>query len=165
MEILKNFGVDPLLLVAQVVNFLILLYILNRFFGKKILAFIRAREDKIKKGLEAATRGEELLEKAKNEHREILRKAREEGQILLANSKVQSEELAKNLRKKAEKEADRIIEEAREKAISETEKIARDLETRTVKISISVVEKVLGRLLTEDDQRRIIENLSKRVAS
>lgn len=165
MEILKNFGIDPLLLAAQVVNFLILVYILNRFFAKKILAFLKAREDKIRKGLEAATRGEELLEKAKNEHREILNKAREEGRELVQNSKIQSENLTKILQEKAEKEADRIIEEARNKAISETGKIALELEEKTVKIAISVVQRALGRLLTEDDQKRIIENLSKRITT
>ena len=50
MEVLKNFGFDPVLLAAQIVNFLILIYILNRFVFKRVLEFLKAREEKIKSG-------------------------------------------------------------------------------------------------------------------
>ncbi|MBU2632677.1 F0F1 ATP synthase subunit B, partial [Patescibacteria group bacterium] len=48
MEIVKQFGLDPVLLVAQIVNFLILLFILKKLLYKPVLELLKKREDTIK---------------------------------------------------------------------------------------------------------------------
>lgn len=163
MEIFKNFGIDPLLLLAQVVNFLILLAILRKFFLDRILKFLKTREEKIKKGVEAGIKGEELLEKAKLQQKEMLNAARIEAELLLANSQKMAQELTVELKIKAEKEADRIIVQARNQAQVESDRIEKSLEEKTVKIAIAVVEAALKNLLKAEDQKRIIENLSKKI--
>ena len=41
MEILKTFGVDPIFLGAQIVNFLIIFYLLKRFLYKPVLGCLK----------------------------------------------------------------------------------------------------------------------------
>ena len=62
MEIIKNFGVEPVLLVAQIINFLIILFILKKFLYKPVLDTLKKREDSIKEGLKQA---EESIDEAK----------------------------------------------------------------------------------------------------
>ena len=61
MNIFQNFGVNPILLLAQIVNFLIILYVLKRFMYKPVLNILKNREDEIKKGIEDAQIAEEKL--------------------------------------------------------------------------------------------------------
>ena len=82
MEKFAQFGVEPILLGAQIVNFLLLLYLLKRFLYKPVLGIIKKREDKIRLGLEAAAKGEELFKKAAEEEKKRLQKASEEAHLL-----------------------------------------------------------------------------------
>lgn len=161
MEIFANFGLNPLLLVAQIVNFLILVYLLKRFFFKKILDFLKAREEKIKAGITAAQKGEELLVKAKVSQKEVLSKARSEANLILENTQKRGEEMAQKLRETGHKEADRIIEEAKAKALEESEKIQQELTKQTVNIANSILEKTLRDVLTPEIHKKIISNMTK----
>ena len=76
MEILKNLGFDPVMLAAQIVNFLIILYLLKRFLYKPILEMLKKREDSIKEGLKQAEEARITLEKTLQEEKKILSKAK-----------------------------------------------------------------------------------------
>ena len=54
MEILENFGLNPMLLIAQIVNFLIVLFILKKFLYKPVLEMLKKRQTTIKDGLKQA---------------------------------------------------------------------------------------------------------------
>lgn len=161
MEIIKNFGVDPLLLLAQVVNFLVLVYLLKRFFLKKIIVFLESREKKIKDGLEAAQKGEELLEKAKISQKEILSKAHGEAKLFLQEAQKENLELAQKIQEGARKEAEKITKEARELAQEEAAKIQKELARETTRVAVGLVEKVLRDFLTVTDHKKILTHLSK----
>ena len=67
MDILSQFGVKPILLAAQVVNFLILLFILKKFLYGPILKVLSERRKKIEDSLKNV----EEIEKRYNEMKEI----------------------------------------------------------------------------------------------
>ena len=72
MEIVDHFGLDPYLFGAQVINFLIIFYLLKRFLYKPVLEILRKREREIAEGLKQAEEGKILLEKAQEKEKEIL---------------------------------------------------------------------------------------------
>ena len=61
MELLSNLGINGKLLLAQIVNFFILLYILKRFAYKPILKVLDDRKEKIEKGLRDAENAKDKL--------------------------------------------------------------------------------------------------------
>lgn len=163
MEIVKNFGLDPILLLAQIVNFLILVYLLNRFFLKKVLTFLKEREEKIRAGIESAQKGEELLVKAKESQKEILYKARKEATIFLQNAQKRTEEIVQNIKENGQKEADKIIEEARKTAVEESVRIQKELRKQTIRLAISILEKTLPGALDNEAHKKIIGNMTKNI--
>ena len=72
MEIVKEFGLNPYLLAAQIVNFLIILYILKKLLYKSVLDMLKKRSDSIKEGIKQAEEGRLTLEKALEEEKKIL---------------------------------------------------------------------------------------------
>ena len=61
MEIFEKLGIDVKLVIAQLVNFFILLYVLKRFAYKPVLKILEDRERKIEKGLKDAQSAEKRL--------------------------------------------------------------------------------------------------------
>jgi len=70
------FGVDLPKLIFQVINFLLLLYLLNRFLFKSVLKLLDERQAKIKKGLEDAETAARDRELARAEREAAVEEAR-----------------------------------------------------------------------------------------
>lgn len=84
-EILSKIGFDWKLALANLINFLIIFYILKRFAFAPISKIIKERKDKIDEGLEKAIHSEEILKMAKEEGLEIIAKAKEEANHIIAS--------------------------------------------------------------------------------
>ena len=69
MDALQTFGLQPYLFVAQVVNFLIIAYVLWRFLLKPMMTGLKLRKDKIAQGLADADRARRTLAEANREER------------------------------------------------------------------------------------------------
>ena len=90
MEVLETFGVQPVLILAQIVNFIILLFLLKKFAYKPIMKVLDDRKHKIETSVKQA----------------------EEIEIKLAETESKQKEIVKA----AEKESSRILDETREAA-------------------------------------------------
>ena len=67
MDILENFGVEPVLLLAQIVNFAILLFILKRFLYKPILKVLEERKNKIETSMKQSEQIQKEFEEMNDE--------------------------------------------------------------------------------------------------
>ena len=109
MEILKTFGVDPILMGAQILNFLIIFYLLKRFLYKPVLGMLKTREDKIKEGMKQAEEARLTLEKTVEEEKKILNKAHEEAKSLILDAKTQAIEVSREIEENTKKQAEKIL--------------------------------------------------------
>ena len=87
-------------LIAQIVGFLVLLFILSKLLYKPLLKVIDERSAKIKESLEAAESAKEQAAASQEQMQEDIRKAREEGQQMIAQARdvaarFRDEEMAK----------------------------------------------------------------------
>ena len=120
MDILKEFGVNPILLTAQIVNFLIILYIIKRFLLKPILDVLNRRKQMIKAGLEQAEESRILLEKTESREKEILKKAQEESKKIIEETRKQRDQILQEAEVISKNNAQRILDDARKQIIYET---------------------------------------------
>ena len=75
MEILNNFGFEPILFFAQIVNFLIIYLVLKKFLYKPLLKVLNDRKHKIEEGLKSAEESNRLLKETIDKEQEILKNA------------------------------------------------------------------------------------------
>ena len=134
-----------LTIVIQVVQFLFLLFILNRFLFRPTIHLIEEREQKI-------TTWEEETKKFHESMQERLQSY--ENQILEAKAKAQEQQVlvTAELKEEEEKKLEAVSEEAlsivvstREKLQEETELLRGQLREQAEEMSQLVTEKVLGR--------------------
>lgn len=146
---------------AQIINFIILIYLLKRFLYKPILDLLKKREEKIKQGLSAAAAGEELLEKTKEEEKKILSIAAEEASLLLAQSRQRGTKLEEEITSTAKEKSQQLIQEAQSQLEEERRLMEKALEKQTAHAAIGILEKLLPKILSREDHLHILENSEK----
>lgn len=153
-----------MLLIAQIVNFLIIFFILKRFAYKPVLEILKKREEEIKKGLKEAEESQKLLENAEQKEREILQKAQVEAEKMISDAKKEAQEEKDLATTNAKTEAEKILEQAR-LTISQETKEAEDQLTRKVGgIAITLLEKSLKGIFGEKEQKILIEKATKAIS-
>lgn len=163
MEIIKNFGVEPVLLIAQIVNFLIILFILKKFLYKPVLNTLKKREDIIKEGLKQAEDSKLAFEKALEEEKKILKKAQEQARKILDDAKNQSVLVAKEIEEKSRIQSEKILDEGR-KQIDEEVKLAEKRLTASVnKLSIDILKKSLKETFSDKEETKLIDRAIKEI--
>ena len=155
MEILKNFGIQPTLLLAQIVNFLIILFLLKKFFYKPIVKALEDRKKRIEESLTNAQTIEDKLQKTEAQSTQIIEETRNNAQVLIAEARAEAQRLVDQ----ATVEARQIIEEAKIEAkaqiVIQRRELEKQLERQTIGLVIEVVKKVLGRTLKISERREL----------
>jgi F-type H+-transporting ATPase subunit b len=162
MEILHEFGIDWPLLVAQIINFLIIFYILKRFAYKPILAALKNRQTTIQKGLNDAEEAAKLLDKATEKEKEVLRKAHADAKKLLDDAKEQRVEMLRQTEEATKKEAERILKEAREQIAYESREAEKRLSAHVSELALHFLQRSLEEVFDQNEQEVVMRAALKK---
>ncbi len=163
MEILGEFGINPILLGAQIVNFLIILYLVKRFALKPIMQVLKQREETIKEGLKSAEEARIRLEQATEKERAILKKAQVEAKILLEDAQKKSQEVIAMAEERARKQTEKMLHDAKEQIALETREAEKRLSIHVSRLAIEFLQKATSELLTEEEQKIALERVLKQI--
>ena len=137
-ETAETFGWNWKLFLSQVISFCIVAFLLQRFAYKPILAVLEERRRKIEEGQLNAEKIKKELAEAEKRYQEILAKANADAQ--------------------------KMIDEAREAAALEHDRTMESLKRELGRLVVDTTAKVTGKVLTQEDQRRLQEEAAREVA-
>lgn len=163
MQIFKEFGVNPILLVAQIVNFLIIFVVLKKFLYKPVLEMIKTRQREIEKGLEDSEKAKLELEKAEAEEREILQKAQSKAEKILDQAKADAMEVRANAEESAKKDTESMIAQAKEQITQEAKSAEEKLTKNIGEIAISLLEKSVQGLFGKKEQDVLLKKAGEQL--
>lgn len=163
MEILENFGVNPILLAAQIVNFIIIFFILKKFLYKPILELLKKRQIMIKEGISQAEESRIKLEKVVIEEKNILRQAQLAAKQVIEDAKQQSLELARQASDNAKKQTEKILTDAKAQILIESAETEKRLAVQTSKLAISFLEKALSEFFSAKEQKEVVSNALRKI--
>ena len=163
MDILKEFGVDPLLLVAQIVNFLILLFILRKFMYGPILKVLDTRKKKIEESLKNAEEIEKVLAKTNEETERMISKALLEQEKMLTESKVMVAQMINDGKVQASQIIAKAQQQAQELIQAERGKLEQEVKQNLSTIVSLALEKVLGKTISRLENKKIIEKAVREI--
>jgi|SRR3989344_3099200 len=164
MEILNQFGINPLLLLAQVVNFFVLLFILKKFLFGPILKVLEERKKIVAQSLENAEEIERKLLETEEEKEKVLAKTAAEVQKLMDDTKKEIEVMKEEGRVQAEVLAAQIIKKGQENAQDEMEKMRQEVMSHMAEIVAAGMEKVAGKSFSIKDKKELIEREVKNLS-
>ena len=153
MEFLNEFGIQPTLLIAQIVNFLIILFLLKKFFYKPIIKLLDDRKKKIEESLKNAELIEERLKQTEEKSAQIIEESRRNSQNLIAESKKEANRILTQAAIEARKSAEQTILDAQTQINLQNQEMKKELEKETLSLVVAVVNKVLGRTVSPKEKQ------------
>jgi F-type H+-transporting ATPase subunit b len=150
-------------LAAQIVNFLIIFYLLKRFLYKPILKTLKKRQDEIESGLLKAEEGEKILNEAYEKEKELLTRARQESEKIINEANVRAAKISERTIEKAKQDAERILSDARILLEKEKKEAETELENKVTTIAVKILEKSLGKVLGKKEQMLLTEKAIKEI--
>jgi F-type H+-transporting ATPase subunit b len=150
-------GLDPRLLLSQVVNFALTALILHRLLHRPLLAALEARARRVRETIEKAEQADNVLEDARQRAASDLGRAQREAHEIVEQGTRTAEQQRQEILAAARQEAQQIIARAQAQAQREIEQGELTLRQEIVDLSIAAASQVVGQALDEQAHRRLVE--------
>ncbi|HNW38987.1 MAG TPA: F0F1 ATP synthase subunit B [Candidatus Omnitrophota bacterium] len=161
MELLKMLSASEIL--AQILSFFLLLFLLRIFAWKKILGLLDQRKEKISSQLSEIENTKLEVAKLKADYESKISNIAASAQEKINAAVEQAKIVSMQMRKKAHEEAQDIIIDARQQVKYEVTKVQEQLKERIVDIALDAARSVIQEKLTEDGDRKIVEDFIREV--
>lgn len=157
--LLDALGFNWKILLANVVNFLILLFLLSKIGLKPMQRFIEKRQKEIQEGIDNAEKASKALGKAQEESRAIISQAQKEAQGILEHAREQSDKQAAAALLKQQEEMEKAAQRAKEDIAAERDRVLQETNAQAVTLILSATEKLLREKVDTDADRSYVEKV------
>lgn len=154
---MDKLGIEPSLLIAQVVNFLIIMAVLNILLYKPILSMLEKRKKKIEEGLKLTEDMKEEQAKLETKKAKILMEAKKEAQGIIEEARVRGKEEGKHILEESRQEAEAVIEKAKLTAVKERESMKEAVHKEAIQVAVAMAKRLLAQSLSREAQQKILE--------
>jgi F-type H+-transporting ATPase subunit b len=154
---MEKIGLNPAWLVAQILNFSLLLFILRAVAYKPILNMLEARKKKIQESLEYADKVKRDAEEQQKEFDRKLAQARQETQAATAAAAQVGEKERERIVAEAREEAKKVIEQGRGQIEYERKQMLSQVRDQVVQLSLLATQKVVTQSLDENAHRKLVD--------
>lgn len=161
----EQFGFNKSLFFSQLVSFLIVCFLLYKFAYKPILKVLEQRRETIEKSLENADRIKKELAETEAARQKIMADANTHANKLIEEARAAASKVQETETQRAIAAAEQIIAKAREAAANDHQRMLQHLKKEIGQLVVRTTAQVAGKVLTMDDQKRLIEETNKQLAA
>lgn len=146
-------------LVAQILNFFILLFILKKFAYKPLLELMESRRNKIVSDLENAEKNRLAAEQLRADYEKQLAQIKSEAQVILDRANRVAHETREEILTQARAEQERLLTAAREQIAREQQKALADVRNEVANLSVLVATQIIGSSMDSNKDKAIINDV------
>ncbi|HOW60680.1 MAG TPA: F0F1 ATP synthase subunit B [Candidatus Moranbacteria bacterium] len=161
MELLNNLGINAKLLIAQIVNFLILLFVLYKFAYGPVLKLLDERTKKIERGLKDAEDAQKKLSEISGKEKEILIKAKKQAQEIVAKAEEIAIKNKEEIIASAKEQSEKIIADSNRKIESERTLMFQEIKKQAAELVVAATEKIIDEKMNYEKDKNLIEKALK----
>lgn len=159
LSILSSVGFNWHVALANFINFLIILFLLNKFFFGKLGAVISNRQEVVERGIAQASEAEKALAHASEEKKEIIHGAKKESHAIITEAEAQAEALALAIKKEAEEAAAVRLAALAEKEVALKAKVEKDFAEKAPALVAKMYEETLRSKMTVDENNALVAQM------
>jgi len=134
------------------------LFILAKFVLPRIGQALDSRQKVIEESIDAADRTRREADELLVEYRERLREARQEAEEIVERARQANAVNEREARSEAQARREQMLEQTRRDIEAETRRALDEILRDVVDLTVQATELVTRKVLTEEDQRRLVED-------
>jgi len=156
-RIATTFGIDWPHLLAQIISFSIVCFILYKFAYKPVLKMLEARREQIAQGLANAEQIKAELARTEAQRQTVIAQANVEANKLIEEARSAATRFQEQETQKAIGNAEQIIAKAKEAAAQDRVRMLGELKREVGQLVVQATTRVVGKVLTPQDQKRLAD--------
>ena len=151
--------INPGILLAQVITFLVAVFIVWKVAWKPLSQMMLSRQEKIRSGLDEAERSREEARKMEEDCRQRLKNFHRETTRLMSQTRQEGRKMREEIINQAKVEAEDALRKSRLELKSEQNRMLAELQAETTLLSLEIVEKTIHRVLDERDREKLFQEI------
>lgn len=155
-ELIKTFHIDWKLIIAQLVNFAIVLFVLQRYAYGPILKMMTERSEKIEKGIKDAENAHKKLAEIAEKEKEVLVEAKKQAGVIIAQAEAVATRNKEVIIGESKQQAEKILADAAKKMEAERAQIMQEIKAQVGELVVMATGKVLAEKIDAEKDRDII---------
>jgi len=164
-RIAQSFGVDWPHLIAQMISFCIVCFLLYRFAYRPVLQMLEDRRQLIAQGLANAEKIKVELARTEAQRQDLMAQANVQATKFIDDARAAADRLLKQETQKATAAAEEIVVKARHAADQDHARMLAELKQEVGRLVVQTTTAVVGKILTGEDQRRLAEETAKQLSA
>jgi F-type H+-transporting ATPase subunit b len=160
-SLITTFHIDWKIIIAQAINFGIVLLVLYLFALKPLKKLMNERTARIETGVSDAKANALLLANTKKEYDAVLAKAREEAHVLFQEGKKEAEENKAIMLAKAQSDVETMVQNGKKTLEAEKTKMVEEAKSEIVSLVVKATEKLLESHTDESFDQKTLSQIKK----
>ena len=158
---MEGLGINLPTLLAQIINFGILLGLLYLVAYKPIMRMLDERSRRVKESMEQTDLIKQQAERAEEEVKKQIEAAGKEGMEIIARAMHTGEEMRQKAQQEAKQDAESLVVRARVEIQRERDGAIDELRREFADLTIMAAEKVIEKSLDKQTHRQLIDKVLK----
>lgn len=154
---MDKLGIEPSLLLAQVVNFAIIVFVLQKLLYKPVLEMLEKRKKKIEEGLAYTAQMQGEMEKLDQKKAKVLEAAKKEANEIVAEARKTAKDEEKRILAEAHEAAEAIIAKGRAETEHQKEEMMKDVRKESVDLAVSMARRLLSGVMNAETQHTVLK--------
>lgn len=151
-KVLSDFGINLPGLLAQVLSFSIVAFVLWKFAFKPVLATLDERQKKISSGLDYADEMKAKLAAAAQESAAVIKQSQVEASRIIEDARKSAKDFTDKQTQEATARANDILTKAQQALELEHKKMLADARAEIARLVVTTTERVLAKKLSDADR-------------
>ena len=155
-ELIKTFHIDGKLIIAQLVNFSIVLFVLYKFAYGPVLKMMDDRTEKIDKGLKDSEEAHKKLAEIVEKEKEVLASARKAAQEIVSKAEALAVKNKDEIVLEAKVQAEKILADSAKKIDQEKELMFAEIKSQVAELVVAATSKIVDIKIDGEKDRELI---------
>ena len=156
-ELIKTFHIDWKLIIAQLVNFAIVLFVLKRYAYGPVLKMMTERSNAIEKGIKDAEHAHKKLGELVEKERDVLTEAKKQASDIVAKAEAIALKNKESIITETKQQAEKMLADAEKKMEAERLQMMQDIRTQVADLVVSATGKIIDETIHTEKDRQLID--------
>jgi F-type H+-transporting ATPase subunit b len=158
MQALETLGINGWGLLWHLINFIVLLFVLQRFVFPPVLKMLDERQRRIRESMEQAERLRAETASAEERMKAELDEARRQGQEIINQATQMADRIRSERQQQSQAEYEATVRRAQEDAARERDRVFVELRAQVADLAVQAAERIIQRNLDAATQRQLVED-------